>query len=239
MTRILTAFCLAALVHSAAAKGAPEVRSAGSLREIIHQGRIEPRAALRTALLRPHAWALGALGRLDGDFVVLDGAVHESRPAAEGAIRATAYDSARDSATLLVYANVPAWRGSAIGSAPSLAALEDTIANQAERAGFPRSGPIPFRLEGPISGLRWHVVDGRKLPPGASTHEAHAQASVKGGGEGAGVSIVGFYSDHHQGVFTHHDSGLHMHAWIAGTGVAAHVDSLGVEPGTRLLLPSR
>jgi acetolactate decarboxylase len=224
------------LLADAFAAATPTVQSRGALREIIHQGRIEGRAPISAALAKPHAWGLGALAGLDGEFVIMDGVVHESSPGPDGGVRATAF-AAADSAALLVWSNVPAWTEIVLTRAIPMAALEDTIKSRARGAGLPAEGPFAFTLSGGVTGLRWHVVDGRKLPRGPSTHEDHAQASVKGRADAAHVELVGFYSDHHQGVFTHHDSGLHLHAWMAETQVAAHVDSVGIAAGAVLRLP--
>jgi acetolactate decarboxylase len=225
------------LLLTTLAVAAPEVHFKGSLREIIHQGRIEARAPLAAALTKPHAWGLGALARLDGEFVIVDGVVHESRPGDAADIRTTQFDAKADSAALLVWSQVPAWTEIVLARAIPMTALEDTIRSRATGAGLPAEGPFAFTIEGAVTGLRWHVADGRKLPPGPSSHEDHAKAAVKGGAEAAQALLVGFYSDHHQGVFTHHDSGLHMHVWMAETQVAAHVDSVGIAAGAVLRLP--
>ena len=220
------------------AGAAPEVETFGSLREIIHQGRIEGRVPLARALARPHAYALGARGRLDGEFIVVDGHVTESRPDGRGGVRSAAYDAARDSAALLVVAHVSAWRDIMVARPIPIASLPDTLAARAGAFGLPSSGPFPFLIEGPVTGLAWHVADGSKLAPGPSTHEAHAKAAVRGGAAAVSAEFVGFYSDHHQGVFTHHDSDVHIHVLVRDRGIAAHVDSLCVAPGARIRLPA-
>jgi acetolactate decarboxylase len=223
------------LIAVAASAAAPTVQSRGTLREIIHQGRLEARAALSAALAKPHAFGLGALAGLDGEFVILDGVVHASRPGSEGGV--TTGGARADSAALLVWSHVPRWTEIVLARAIPMAALEDTIRSRARATGLPPEGPFAFTITGGVTGLRWHVVDGRKLPAGPSSHEDHAQASVHGSADAVEAELVGFYSDHHHGVFTHHDSGLHMHVWMAESELAAHVDSVGIAAGAVLRLP--
>lgn len=49
--------------------------------------------------------------------------------------------------------------------------------------------------------------------------------------------IVGFYSRHHAGVFTHHSTRLHMHTVNPTTGHVGHVDALTLGADARLYLP--
>jgi len=223
--------------HSAPAPASIQVETFGSLRDIIHEGRLEGRAPLAAALSKPHAHALGALAGLDGEFVIVDGRVWESRPAEHGTIRSTAYAPRADSAALMVVSHVAVWRDIRVTHAIPLGALQDTLAVRAASLGLPRSGPFAFLIDGPVTGLRWHVADGRLLAPGPSSHEAHAKAAVRGARNAISARLVGFYSDHHQGVFTHHDSKVHMHVLLAAEGLVAHVDSVCVSPGAILRLP--
>jgi len=222
--------------HAAAPTAPIRVDCFGALREIIHEGRLEPRAPIAVALTRPHAYGLGARARLDGEFIILDGRVYQTRPDRRGGIQPAAYDAVRDSATLLVMSHVAAWRDLRATKPITIRALQDTLAARAPALGLPAAGPFPFLVEGAVTGLRWHVADGRLLAPGPSSHEAHARAAVKGASDAASARFLGFYSDHDQGVFTHHDIEVHLHALLDG-GVAAHVDSLCVSAGAVLRLP--
>ena len=214
-----------------------QVESVGTLREIIHQGRLEGRTTLASALARAHAYALGALAHLDGEFIILDGSIWLSRPGEGGRIRNLRPPAGTDSAALLVVSHVDRWRDIRITRPLALPALEDTLASRAPAAGLPPSGPFPFLIEGPVRSLHAHVADGRRLAPGPSTHEAHANAAIHVTRNAVRVRLLGFYSDHDQGVFTHHDSRVHVHVLVPGEGLAAHVDSVVVDAGSVLRLP--
>jgi hypothetical protein len=85
--------------------------------------------------------------------------------------------------------------------------------------------------------LAWHVADGRKLPAGPSTHEAHAAASVHGARARARGTLLGFASRAHKGEFMHRDLDAHLHVWLPADSLAAHVDGVVVSPGAILRLP--
>jgi hypothetical protein len=217
--------------------GTPEVRWFGALREILHEGRLGGRAPIAAALQRPHAYALGALAALDGEFVVLDGVVHLSRPARGGGLTNARSSSGRDSAALMVFAHVPGWRSFPLRRAIPVAALADTVLARAAALGLPAEGPLPFLIEGPMANLAWHVADGRKLPAGPSTHEAHAAASVHGTRATVRGTLLGFASRRHKGDFMHRDSDTHLHVWLPADSLSAHVDDVVVSPGAILKLP--
>jgi hypothetical protein len=168
--------------------------------------------------------------------VVLDGKAYLSRPDRRGGV-VNGTSAGADSVTLMVYAHVREWRIVRVTHSIPLATLQDTVAAYGAAAGLPAGGPFPFLVEGTVSNLHWHVIDGRKLPPGPSSHEEHAKAAVRGERRTTKATLLGFYSDHNVGEFLHHDSKVHVHVLIAEQGLAAHVDDVTVDPGALLRLP--
>jgi len=214
---------------------APQVRCYGALMEIIHQGRLEGRTTLSSALARPHGYGLGALAGLDGEFIILDGKAYLSRPDHRGGV-VRSISAGADSAALLVDAHVSVWRDIRLSRAVTLAALQDTVQARGKAFGLPAGGAYPFLIEGAASQVKWHVADGSKLPPGPSTHGAHAKAAVHGETKQVTATFLGFYSDHDAGTFLHHDVNVHVHALLPG-GTAAHVDDAVFEADAVLRLP--
>jgi acetolactate decarboxylase len=228
--------CCLALGATVPAAHAPQVQCYGTLREITHQHRLEGRTRIATAMAHPHAYALGALAGLNGEFLVLDGKAYLSRPDHRGGITRSISHAGADSAALLVYSNIIAWHTMRLLRAVTLTALPDTVMAWAKAAGLPPGGAFPFLVEGTVSHLLWHVADGSKLPSGANTHEAHMKAAVHGESEHARAILLGFYSDHDAGVWVHHDSNVHVHVLLPD-GLAAHVDDVTLEPGAVFKLP--
>jgi acetolactate decarboxylase len=221
----------------AAAGAPPAVLTFGTLREVVREGRIGGRVALSQVVARPHAWGLGALAQLRGEVAILDGTIWIST-VEDSQLVTTASPAARDSACLLVAAHVPAWRDVRITAPIPLAALQDTLAARGAGLGLPRGGPFPFQVEGPLAGLEWHVIDARRLAPGPSSHEAHQEAAMRGRRDAVRGTLVGFYSDHHAGVFTHHTTHVHAHVVVAAESLSAHVDDVVVGAGAVLRLPA-
>jgi len=92
-------------------------------------------------------------------------------------------------------------------------------------------------LEGKIVEAAIHI---QNLPKGStvsSPKEAH-QGQVNYSLENESVEIVGFFSTEHQGVFTHHDSFLHMHLISQDESKMGHIDSLEIDEMS-LFLPKK
>jgi acetolactate decarboxylase len=45
------------------------------------------------------------------------------------------------------------------------------------------------------------------------------------------VNVIGFFSKHHQGVFTHHSNYTHMHLMTSDGKMMGHVDEVRFEKG--------
>ncbi len=90
-------------------------------------------------------------------------------------------------------------------------------------------------MQGTISNALIHI---QNLPKGAkvsSPEEAH-QGQVNYELKDEEVEIIGFFSTKHQGIFTHHDSFLHMHLITKDKSKMGHLDELEISEMT-LYLP--
>ena len=134
-------------------------------------------------------------------------------------------------------ADVPRWRSIPIARDVPYDELEGYLAEAARAAGWPHEQAMPFLIEGPVHALAWHVVDGARIPEGERGHSAHLAGAVRGRIEGGAPTLVGFYSDHHQGVFTHHDSRMHMHFTDRSRDLCGHVDHVDIAAGSILRIP--
>jgi len=96
--------------------------------------------------------------------------------------------------------------------------------------------PFAVRLIGTAESAHIHVV---KLPAGTavkSPAEAHlGQVNYRITREK--VEVIGFYSRNHKGIFTHHDSNLHMHLITADRKKMGHLDDITFQAEVKLLLP--
>jgi alpha-acetolactate decarboxylase len=212
----------------------PRVRWFGALHEIMHQGRTAAAVRLADVVPGPHAWGLGALEGLNGEVTVLNDSVWLARPGPDGHASIEKVTPTSEGAALFVVANVATWREESITERVPVTELDAFLDKRVSRSAGPGAA-VALRIEGPVSSLRWHVVDGSKLQPGAS-HAEHARSAVSGILEQADAVLVGFYSSVHQGVFTHAGSRSHLHVLVESPLISGHVDAVTLEPGARLFV---
>lgn len=115
--------------------------------------------------------------------------------------------------------------------------LDDEIARLAVSVGMRLDKRFPFLLEGAFENLQWHVIDGRRLTAGATSHQGHSEASVKARLNRAFATLFGFYSTSDQGVFTHIGSKTHIHCALDEPLSSGHVDYVTNPAGTTVKFP--
>jgi acetolactate decarboxylase len=213
-----------------------DVRIHGALRAMMHEGQTGPTVRLDSLLPNPRLYAVGALADLAGEVTVVGGQAYLAVPEGAGAARTDTSLRPTASATLLVATEVPDWVSVTTDRAIRFDDLDERIASLAAAAGWTPKDRFPFLLEGTFEKLRWHVIDGRRLAAGGS-HQDHQSAAVQAGRERARATLVGFYSDHDQGVFTHMGSRTHIHCVVHEPVASGHVDHIEIPAGITLRFP--
>lgn len=216
-----------------------QVQVHGALRAMFHEGQTGAMVNLDSLLPRPGLYAVGALADLSGEVTVIDGRAYLAFPeVAEGARTELTLQSDAG-ATLLVAAVVPSWNGFVTDRAIRFEDLDGEIGRLAVAAGLGLDDRFPFLLEGTFDDLQWHVIDGRRLTGGGSSHQDHLAAASRAGRDRARATLVGFYSENDQGVFTHMGSKTHIHCVLDLDEplAAGHVDRVDIPAGTTVKFP--
>lgn len=208
----------------------PEVRVWGALREMIHEGRIEGRVDIST-VVAAKTYAVGALAGMRGEITIVDGVAWVARGAhADGIASRTATD---ETAALLVVSRVVNWHTAVIRTDISFAELDARVERFAIDAGLTTDRPFAFVIEGDVA-ARWHVLRGPP-PPGSNPHD-HTRDAIVGNFSGH-ATVVGFFSKHHEGVFTHIGQRVHAHVVVPADNIAGHADELTIRAGATIRVP--
>lgn len=213
------------------------VQQFGEMRAVMREGSTEARVALRDCA-GPHAIAVGAIEGLDGEITMVDGETWVSRVRDGDVVTSGPAVEIGEHATLLATSQVHAWRSITLDSPGTSTELEAMIERAAEQHGIDTSRPFPFVIDGTVTALDMHVINGfcpRGGGPGAAGREPRRIAMI----EATPVTIVGFYARDSQGVFTHHGTSMHAHALLDGDGgrITGHIDSVEIQAGATLRLP--
>lgn len=200
----------------------PMVNSIGELRQIMHQGKFQARISLDT-LMKTNIYGLGAMDSLSGELLILNGNVLQSFVQLDSLI---VLNDANASATLLVYANVATWDTLNLSSTTDLEFELEKVRDL--------SIPFPFMLIGkPL--IDYHVIN---FDSENGDFSKHKDGAFKGSLENEEVTILGFYSTNAKGIYTHHDSNMHLHVINDDQSVMGHVDAISLAGGAhKLLIP--
>ena len=206
----------------------------GALKNMMQKGDISAKADLMVFENTEHFYAIGAFENLKGEIQIFD-----SKPFNTIVIDSTlTFDNSfNKKATLLVYASVNKWKSINIPeSVVTYEQLESYIEQIAKENQMKIDEPFPFLLEGTPESFNWHVINWKDGDTEHS-HEKHISSGPHGAINNRQVEMLGFYSDSHHAIFTHHTTNMHMHVKTVDNKIAGHVDGLTLGKGMILKLP--
>lgn len=206
----------------------------GALKNIMRKGDVSAKADLAEYEHTENLYALGAVGNLKGEIQIFDSQPYISSMEDGHIIFDTSYVK---KATLLVSAQVKEWLSFQIPSdINEKKDLEKHIEKVARENNIDTNEPFPFLIEGNIQELDWHVINWKDGDTEHS-HEKHIQSGLNGSMQQQAVILLGFYSDSHHAIFTHHTTNMHIHLKMKNGQIAGHVDDLKIGQDMILKLP--
>ncbi len=206
----------------------------GALKNMMHKGDISAKASLIDFSGTEHLYALGAMENLKGEIQIFD-----SKPSNTNVVDGALVfdDSFNKNATLLVYASVSKWRTIPVpDTIVTYEELEEHIERVAKEAGIDTDEPFPFLLEGVVKSFDWHVINWKDGDMEHS-HEKHINSGLHGTIHDRQVEMLGFYSNAHHAIFTHHTTNMHIHVKTVDGKMAGHVDGMTLGGELMLKLP--
>ncbi|MFY0603670.1 MAG: acetolactate decarboxylase [Flavobacteriaceae bacterium] len=212
----------------------PNVYHSGALRTMM-SGDLSKTIDLNTLSQKKYLYALGAFEGLQGEIQIFEGVSHSSKVKDS---TVAIVNEIEGSASLLVYTEVEKWVENSLFNFASKTDLESLLMNEAKKVGLDTEKPFPFILEGKISELQWHVINWNPKDS-VHTHKKHQESGLNGMITNESVRILGFYSNKHKAIFTHHSSNVHMHFTSKDQSLAGHVDDLKIKDSIILKLPSQ
>ncbi len=207
----------------------------GALKNMMHQGDISAKISLEEFEGLDNFYALGAVENLKGEIQIFDSKVLNT--SVEDSIMKFD-DTFSKKATLLVYTTVKKWKEFEIPTEiKTLQQLDQFIEDAAKEYQIPVESPFPFRVKGLIDSLDWHVIDWKEGDM-EHNHAKHKSSGLQGTVENQDIEILGFYSNSHHTIFTHHSTNMHMHFKTSDNGLAGHTDDLVLGEKMKLFLPA-
>ncbi len=202
------------------------------MKNIMQAGDLSAVISLDT-LLAQHTYGLGPAANLKGEIMMLDGRTYTSS-LEKGTI--TTHESNKVQAAMFVYAQVQAWTTVKLKNPMTdLKMLETAIKEAAQKQNMNTDSAFPFLIHHHTGKTSYHVIDW--IEGTAHTPGNHKQFAKTGVFMDESITLLGFYSTQHEGVFTHHGSYLHLHVANQDKTIIGHVDALEWPDEVELLLP--
>lgn len=236
MRSLLSFFFIFSLVAFQSSNSSYKVEFKGALKNIMHKGDVSAKADLADFKEKKHFYALGAAENLKGEIQIFDSESFNTS-VIDGKI---SFDKSYDKkAALLVYCTVDKWQEIEVPEkVSSYEELEEWVAKTAKKHSIDINEPFPFLLQGKPNYFNWHLIDWKEGDKEHS-HEKHVNSGLNGKIENTAIEMLGFYSDSHHTIFTHHTTNMHIHFRSLDGKLAGHIDELELSGGMTLKLPLR
>lgn len=230
--------CLLSCNFSASEKNSSEsefyapIKIVGAMKNALWKGEIGSRIDLDTISDKEGLYGIGPVSYLKGEILINNGRSYVSKVTSDSTM--VVEETFEVSAPFFVYGNVVEWHKIQL-PAPikTIPALEKFINEQTTE--YKR--PFAFKLTGYVSNATIHI---QNLPKGTivTSPEVAHQGQVKFRITNEEVEIIGFFSTEHKGIFTHHDSFVHLHLISKDKNKMGHVEDIEIS-AMELYLPKR
>ena len=203
-----------------------KVEHYGVLRKVMHENDISGKVKI-DSLDNVNLYGLGALAQMKGEITVVNGQIYVSKVVDSMAVLGS---SENVNAALFVFSQVDKWDTLTIkGDAD----LELLIGNTLTERGS--STPTPFMVIGKPELVNYHIIN---LDPMSEDKSDHKAGAFTDSIENGALTLLGFYANDAQGVYTHHDSKIHVHFVDGGSLLNGHVDEVKLGNNEfKLLIP--
>ncbi len=180
-------------------------------------------------------YGLSPLGRIEGEISVIDGRFYVSSVDDKGNF-STKYDKNNQS-PFAVYAYVSDWITIEVkDSIHNQDALQTIVEKQASILGINTEKPFPFLITGLFDTVDFHIIN-KPESEIEHNHDLHNKAKVHFEQSDISGQLLGFYSLHHEGVFTHRGSYVHIHFVDDAATVTGHLEDISIFRPFKMKLP--
>ncbi|MEE9361669.1 MAG: acetolactate decarboxylase [Cellulophaga sp.] len=207
------------------------VQCVGAMKDVMWKGKLKGSILLDTLPNKNGLYGLGPVEYLRGELLIIKGKSYKSTVLTDSTMQVEETFNAK--APFFVFGNVTNWEEELLPEKIStIRQLESYINDKTKNTSI----PFVFKLKGDIQEAKIHIQNlpkGSKISSPTEAHQGQINYSIKN----EVVDIVGFFSTEHKGIFTHHDTNIHMHLITTNRQKMGHLDKVIFKKGMRLYLP--
>ncbi|HBH24842.1 MAG TPA: alpha-acetolactate decarboxylase [Cytophagales bacterium] len=209
-----------------------DIKIVGAMKNVMWKGELGSSIDLDTISDKNGLYGLGPIIYLTGELLINNGKSYVSKVTSDSTM--TVEKTFKTSAPFFVYGNVTEWNEINLpANIKTMQGLEEFIDDKTTE--FKR--PFAFKLIGQVLSAIIHIQNLPERTKVSSPDEAH-QGQTNYYIASEDVEIIGFFSTEHKGIFTHHDSFLHMHLITKDESKMGHLDELEIGE-MKLYLPKK
>ncbi len=247
---LLIALYIAAVAGSAFAVNSIKeglIEYIGAQRDIFKTGKAASVISLEALADRPGLYAVGPIDGLDGEITILDSKPYITKVRGSDFVMDNTF---KHGAFFLVWTEQTKWKDVPIPDAvKGYVDLQRFVKAQAQTAGMDVTKPFPFLMSGTPVEIKWHInVDRTEGKP--INKELFMKSKQSFVTKNEPVDIIGFYAEHHAGVFLPSDKPkfmegtdaqnvIHIHLVSKTSKAAGHIDNITLGEGMVLRLPKQ
>jgi acetolactate decarboxylase len=245
---LLIGLCVVAVAGTAIALNSTKeglIEYIGAQKDIFKTGKATSVISLESLANRPGLFAVGPIDGLDGEITIFDSKPYITQVRGSDFVMDNTF---KHGAFFLVWTEQTRWQDVPIPEkVKGYVDLQQFVKVQAQAAGIDVTKPFPFLLAGTPVEIKWHInvdrTEGRPI-----TKELFYKSKQPFITRNEPVDIIGFYAEHHAGVFlpssnpefmegTGVQNAIHIHL-VSKTGkTAGHIDNITLGEGMVLRLP--
>ena len=202
------------------------VKNTGSRLKIINEGDFSATIGLDTLIKEPNLFAIGPIEGLKGEITVYNGEI--SVATLENDKPKFTSKPLETKAIFMVYGSSLHWKKITIEKSLSgIVEVENLVKEQLIANGLSEESPFPFRIEGNVGSLDYHIIYKKDNAPHNKIE--HQKAKQKFGIENTDVKIVGFWADSSgENVYTHPGHRTHIHFIQKDQNLSGHIDDIKI-----------
>jgi alpha-acetolactate decarboxylase len=214
------------------------IRTYGSIPALM-EGDTGAKVSLSVLPSGPGVIGIGSLSELRGEIAIVRGAKWLSYSLPDRRVTVENPSSSDQSAAFLVLADVARWQAQRFDEAVPFDRLATELERRATQAGLDASRPFPLLIEGTFSAVELNVVNGGALGAEKPTAERLRETAVTSQVPRAKGTVVGIFAANGGERFVHPGQRLHLHVVLPDARQAGHLDSVRIEAGSLLRLPTQ
>lgn len=221
------------------------VEYVGAQKDVFVSGKAARVVSLEDLAGRKGLYAMGPIDGMDGEITIFDSKPYITQMRGKDYV---ADNTFKHGAFFLVWTEQEKWTDiPVLSTVQGYVDLQKFVKAQAQAAGIDVTKPFPFLLSGTPVEIQWHVnvdrTDGKPI-----TKESFARSKQPFTIKNESVDIIGFYSEHHAGVFltkytpvikegSGMENAIHIHLVSRTSKASGHIDDITLGEGMVLRLP--